>query len=47
LPATNFNNSNTTANNWGNAFKGKGWNGGSDYGTGFVGNGITLVFETY
>jgi hypothetical protein len=46
LPTTNFNNSNTTANNWGNAFRGKGWDG-TNYGIGSVNNKITLVFQTY
>jgi hypothetical protein len=56
LPAVNFNNSNTTNNNWGNAFRGKGWIRPIDgpdihisdrYLTGSVNTNITLVFETY
>jgi hypothetical protein len=46
LPGTNFNNSDTTSNNWGNAFRGKGWNG-TNYQSGTVNTNITLVFETY
>jgi hypothetical protein len=56
LPGTNFDNTNTTADNWGNALRGKGWNG-TTYGNGVsssvnsastdVNNNITLVFETY
>jgi hypothetical protein len=37
---------NTTGNNWGNAFRGKGWNGTS-YRSGTVNGNITLTFETY
>jgi hypothetical protein len=47
LPGTNFNNSDTSTNNWGNAFRGKGWNGGTNYYNGEVNTNITLVFETY
>jgi hypothetical protein len=46
LPVTNFNNSDTTDNNWGNAFRGKGWNG-TQYQGGTVNTNISLVFETY
>jgi hypothetical protein len=37
---------NTTDNNWGNAFRGKGWNGIS-YLTGTVNGNISLAFTTY
>jgi hypothetical protein len=36
----------TTADNWGNAFRGKGWNGTS-YLTGTVNSNIVLTIETY
>jgi hypothetical protein len=45
LPDTNFDNT-STADSWGRAFKGKGWNG-TAYQTGSVNSYITLVFETY
>lgn len=35
---------NTTDNNWGNAFRGKGWNG-EDYQDGIVNDNITLKYE--
>jgi hypothetical protein len=47
LPDIPFNNSNTNVNNWGNAFRGKGWTGGSTYNGAEVNGDITLVFETY
>jgi len=37
---------NTTDNNWGNAFRGKGWNG-TNYLTGTVNNYINLAIQTY
>jgi hypothetical protein len=52
LPTTNFDNTNT-ADNWGNALRGKGWNGttygsgGSGSHTSAVNTYITLVFQTY
>jgi hypothetical protein len=36
----------TSSNNWGNAFRGKGWNGTSCL-TGTVNDNITLIFDTY
>jgi len=38
--------SNITTQNWGNAFRGMGWNGGV-YGTGDVNGNITIVYQTY
>jgi hypothetical protein len=47
LPDTPYDNSNTSADNWGNAFRGRGWDG-TNYGSGYWPNGsILLVFETY
>jgi hypothetical protein len=40
-----YNGANTTDNNWGNAFRGGGWNGGS-MGTGTVNSNINLTIET-
>jgi hypothetical protein len=38
--------SNTTDNNWANAFRGKGWNKDTDtYGTGTVNSYITVIFQ--
>jgi hypothetical protein len=37
---------NTTENNWGNAFRGRGWDG-TAYLTGTVNSKITLTFDTY
>ena len=36
----------TTTNNWGNAFRGKGWNG-SDYQWGTVDSTINLIIQNY
>ena len=41
-----FNNADTSSSNWGNAFRGKGWDGTS-YLSGTVNSNINLVFETY
>jgi hypothetical protein len=37
----------STADSWGMAFKGKGWSGGTGYGSGTVNRNITLVFQSY
>ena len=42
-----YNNSNTSDNNWGNAFRGKGWSGGTTYLTGTVNTNISLTFVGY
>lgn len=41
-----FNNSDTTTNNWGNAIKGKGWDGYSYFGA-TVNTAINLSIVTY
>jgi uncharacterized repeat protein (TIGR02543 family) len=44
--ANNFDND-STSDSWGNAFRGKGWNGESNYGRGDINTNITLVFQSY
>jgi hypothetical protein len=46
LPTTNFDNG-STAENWGNAFRGLGWDGTNYGGWAIVNDNITLHFETY
>jgi hypothetical protein len=38
---------NTAVNNWGNAFRGKGWSGGTNYLAGTVNSMVNLTFDTY
>ena len=47
LPNINFDNANTTANNWGNAFRGGAWYESNMQASGAVSVNISLVFETY
>jgi hypothetical protein len=42
-----FNNSDTTTDNWGNAFRGKGWNSIDGYGTGTVNSNVNLIITEY
>jgi hypothetical protein len=45
--AANFENGDTSTNNWGNAFRGKGWNSISElYGSGTINGNISLTFNT-
>jgi hypothetical protein len=47
-PGGTFNNADTATNNWGNAFRGKGWDRDTGIYGGFGGNGfIQLTFEGY
>jgi hypothetical protein len=44
--STSYIDTDTTTDNWGNAFRGKGWDG-TNYLTGEVNANINLTFETY